>query len=797
MLARVLVALASAALSSSGPLTIPLTPEGSLSDVIPDHLRPVGKAFHLLSHVDRPLPTLSDVVQLDKLPTCNVTMQLEWSAHIGPMASAPLIIPSTEGKRIAIATLHEDIELLDAGGRRIPGWPVRYPGSRFFGSPMLLDVDQDGTPEVVAADDQGNVFFMRSNGEYLEDYHIQLPKLRVRRDWVELTRNPGSGTGTDGSGTEPMISLFDSFQLDGQGAPQAKKKGVQDPLYVPSSEGVQGGGATDSGRRRLSEEVENEEVLEDVQLPEHWDAEEEDRGFFIDHSHDLDHDPESEGLAEGQGYGYGTAGTVRHANDDMGAYAYGYMSRMRRGHHGQGLTEEEQGMFISLDPHLLAAPVLYLDGTSPLLLFPVSYYLNEEVAGVDRSLYFASALLCWEVLGEYYKYTAHLDLSTNHTPTHRAELLSTPQVVDLDGDGTVEVLVHTSLGVLYVLDSDGRPRRQTQAMQTHATQTRLLAVDLTGGQSLEVIAADAEGSVLALTTSLEVLWDEQPELPCPVHITPSVVDIDDDGVLDVLVAVTCGDRGLVYALGGDSGRTLRRWALPRPVSATITTALLGNRLYLFIPTYDGHVYIVSAEGVCAQSLDAGTSSYTPVLLADITSSGVLDILTTSLSGDIALYSTPYEVPSSARGLAGHVGVVLSAREKARLRHLATAQAVNISLHFHLLDGRPPRNLSALHPNARYMVTISRQSAGTPEEVLFSESYRHAGSYTASISLPGPSDNLLVVRVVDEHLLGGEDSLPVQVSAEFHAWIKYFVAGPVVLFCSIVYLKISSTSSSSS
>lgn len=54
------------------------------------------------------------------------------------------------------------------------------------------------------------------------------------------------------------------------------------------------------------------------------------------------------------------------------------------------------------------------------------------------------------------KWTADLDLSVD-SGNFRAYVYSSPTVVDLDGDGTLDILVGTSYGLFYILDHHGNP----------------------------------------------------------------------------------------------------------------------------------------------------------------------------------------------------------------------------------------------------------------------------------------------------------------------------------------------------
>lgn len=54
------------------------------------------------------------------------------------------------------------------------------------------------------------------------------------------------------------------------------------------------------------------------------------------------------------------------------------------------------------------------------------------------------------------KWTADLDLSVD-SGNFRAYVYSSPTVVDLDGDGTLDILVGTSYGLFYIFDHHGIP----------------------------------------------------------------------------------------------------------------------------------------------------------------------------------------------------------------------------------------------------------------------------------------------------------------------------------------------------
>lgn len=84
------------------------------------------------------------------------------------------------------------------------------------------------------------------------------------------------------------------------------------------------------------------------------------------------------------------------------------------------------------------------------------------------------------------RWSLHLDLTTDSTQ-FRAYIYSAPTLVDLDGDGSLEIIVGTSVGFIYVLSADGKVALVGTA---HAFATPTL-VDLDGDRSLEIIVGTA------------------------------------------------------------------------------------------------------------------------------------------------------------------------------------------------------------------------------------------------------------------------------------------------------------------
>lgn len=81
-------------------------------------------------------------------------------------------------------------------------------------------------------------------------------------------------------------------------------------------------------------------------------------------------------------------------------------------------------------------------------------HAKELPEGLDISKYVGGSIVVFNLDTKQVKWTQELDLSTDSV-SFRAYIYSSPTVVDVDGDGFLEVIVGTSFGFLYVLHHNG------------------------------------------------------------------------------------------------------------------------------------------------------------------------------------------------------------------------------------------------------------------------------------------------------------------------------------------------------
>ena len=167
----------------------------------------------------------------------------------------------------------------------------------------------------------------------------------------------------------------------------------------------------------------------------------------------------------------------------------------------------------------------------------------------------------------------YFDLATEGWYSFHSE----PLVVDLNGDGTLEVIAVDSAGRLTILRGSDGTRLAYYAQKEYllAAHTVPTAADLDGDGHPELVAGTREGGVVAFdidTTNwgISILWYSG-KLVEIINTSPIVMDVDGDGSLEVLVNTNLG----VFCLDGLTGK-VKWFKFIRGFVTASSLAVLGD-----------------------------------------------------------------------------------------------------------------------------------------------------------------------------------------------------------------------------
>ena len=617
----------------ASPISNPHFNDSDIDKVIPGYFdNKKGKVYHraVPAHIDGVKPVRYDPDDA----SCNVEFKLRWSANVGSAVySTPIIYPSgPDGtKQIFTTTYYQHVEVLGYDGYKPWGWPLSFEGSSFRGSPILFDVDGDGATDIGVVDKNGNLYWIKmgSFGQYLEDYHTKVPKLKVLKEWYV-------GMDPDFADNMARTSMFDYHGpvVDKLKNDHAKRHARLDELASfpkvreaeSQQEALRNRGTQERGsaRKLMSAEDPDAEPIPDADALGMDGPGEEGLGmddympYLERRSRNFggfgDGGPEDMDLSEltddgmvppdYRGISYGGGG-ISYGGGSEGV-ANGYV---RDFYYGSGIEGDTDSKYVFVDAHVLSSPALAdvnNDGKLELIM-AVSYYFDAaDYAGKDLdydiSNYVAGAIVCWDIEGQKWSWVVNLDLTTDKTLL-KAYIYGSPTVVDLDGDGRSEVVVGTAMGLLYVLDGDTGFVRRHFPMQFGPIESQIAVVDLTGDGALEILVADMYGNVVVVSVDGEVVWDMQipttagdesdtgrPTAYASIPYTPGVGDVDNDGQLDIVVVSVestkttvkvkggtkevTSTKSTVWALNGATGLLLPGYPIALPKGAVISAGVI-------------------------------------------------------------------------------------------------------------------------------------------------------------------------------------------------------------------------------
>lgn len=309
--------------------------------------------------------------------------------------------------------------------------------------------------------------------------------------------------------------------------------------------------------------------------------------------------------------------------------------------------------YINVDSHVLCTPVIAdidNDGVSEMVVavsyfFDHEYYADsehlKELGDINIEKYVAGAIVAINLDTKEIKWTRELDISTD-TGKFRGYIYSSPTVVDLDGDGYLDIIFGTSYGLFYVLDHHGEVREKFP-LEMAEIQAAVVAADINDDGKIELVTADGHGNVAAWSTKGVEIWEVH--LKSLVPQGPTIGDVDGDGHTDVVIPTLSGN---IYVLSGKDGSYVRPYPY-RTHGRVVNPVLLvdlqkhGEKkkgLTLVTTSFDGYLYLIDGPTSCADVVDIGETSYTMVLAENVDGGDDLDLIVTTMNGNVFCFSTP-------------------------------------------------------------------------------------------------------------------------------------------------------------
>ena len=203
-----------------------------------------------------------------------------------------------------------------------------------------------------------------------------------------------------------------------------------------------------------------------------------------------------------------------------------------------GKSSEE----VKLIPRIVGSPIivdLEGDGHNELVV-AVNYApdMTKNSPGKSR-MYLVTAIVAFDLMIHQIKWISHLELSASLENFH-AFISSAPTIIDLDGDGELNIIVGTGMGQIHVLDNYGIPLTGFPIAGMNQILAPVAVEDLDQDGALDIIAIDVISTMAVYSSKGVMQWNVQLTGGCTT--APAIADIDADGVLDVVV--TCASGGV-------------------------------------------------------------------------------------------------------------------------------------------------------------------------------------------------------------------------------------------------------------
>jgi hypothetical protein len=284
--------------------------------------------------------------------------------------------------------------------------------------------------------------------------------------------------------------------------------------------------------------------------------------------------------------------------------------------------------------------------SSPLLVDLDGDGAGEILRGFDNGDF-----RVWKADGTEILPVSGLPLRLNGT------IKSTPAVADLNDDGTPEIVVQTGQGMLYIIrpDLSVRPGCPT-TLGTPVDEgghcvlvPSPVVVDLGAARGKAIAAVSLGGRAHLIGTNCQELPGWPMELGGETQATPAAADIDLDGVMDLVFATESGDVIAVSATPTGPRTLWRQHRLLGGVSSPLIVNFNGGlEPEVFIGSLDGSLYGYDHDG----QLLAGYPATTPAAITaspcatDIDGDGLSEVIVGNDAGSLLVFKRGSAAPET-------------------------------------------------------------------------------------------------------------------------------------------------------
>ncbi|KAG6427625.1 hypothetical protein SASPL_111871 [Salvia splendens] len=466
--------------------------------------------------------------------------------------------------------------------------------------------------------------------------------------------------------------------------------------------------------------------------------------------------------------------------------------------------------FVHIDAHVLCTPVIAdidHDGVFEMIIavsyfFDHEYYDNpehlKELGGIDIGKYVAGGIVVFNLDTKQVKWSTQLDMSTE-TGKFRAYIYSSPTVVDLDGDGNLDILVGTSFGLFYVLDHKGKVREKFP-LEMAEIQGAVVAADINDDGKIELVTADAHGNVAAWTPQGKEIWVTHVKSLVPQG--PTIGDVDGDGHTDVVVPTLSGN---IYVLSGKDGSIIRPYPY-RTHGRVMNQVLLvdlkkrGEKqkgLTIVTTSFDGYLYLIDGPTSCADVVDIGETAYSMVLADNIDGGDDLDLIVATMNGNVFCFSTPsphyplkaWRSPNQGRNNAAHQhnrqGIYITPSSRA----FRDEEGKHFWVEVEIVD----RYRFPSGSQAPYNVTISLLVPGNYQgerTIKQNQIFDHPGTHRIKLPTVGVrTAGAVMVEMVDRNGIYFSDDFSLTFHMYYYKLLKWLLVLPMLgMFVILVILR---------